>query len=133
MKYKVVLANGCFDIWHYGHLRHLQAARAMGDVLIVSVTDDAHVNKGPGRPIFRDWQRAEVVEQQKCVLRAIVVPSLLEALKLVQPDILCKGIDYAAGLNPEHTEYCKTHGIEIRFTDTPKISVIGLINESQRR
>jgi cytidyltransferase-like protein len=48
----VVFCHGCFDILHYGHVRHLEAARDMGDVLVVTVTPDRFINKGPGRPVF---------------------------------------------------------------------------------
>ena len=55
---KVVLCRGCFDLLHIGHIRHLQAARRMGDVLVVTVTPDRPVNKGPGRPAFPEHLRA---------------------------------------------------------------------------
>ena len=57
----VVLAHGVFDLVHMGHVRHLEAARREGDVLIVTVTADAFVNKGPGRPIFPELMRAEML------------------------------------------------------------------------
>lgn len=129
---KVVLANGCFDLFHYGHLLHLIAARRMGDRLFVSITDDAHVNK-PGRPVFPEWQRAAVVKALQCVDEVLVISGPLEALEIVRPDIWVKGIDYVGAIEPAHADYCKTHGIEMRFTDTPKISATALIDESRRR
>jgi len=128
---KIILANGCWDLFHYGHLLHLEAARKMGEVLIVSVTDDAHVNK-EGRPIFPAFQRAAIVGSLKCVTQAIIVTGLVDAFEKVKPDIVVKGRDYGS-LLPAHEAYCKARGIEIRFTDTPKFSSTDSINESRRR
>lgn len=126
------MANGCFDLFHYGHLLHLLAARRMGDVLVVSITDDAHVNK-PGRPVFNQSQRAAIVGALKCVAYVVTVSGPLEALEKVHPDIWVKGIDYVGALEPAHADYCKAHGIEMRFTDTPKFSSTTLIDEARRR
>ena len=128
---KIVLTNGCWDLFHYGHLLHLEAARKMGDVLVVSITDDAHVYK-EGRPIFPEFQRAAIVGSLKCVTQAIIVSGLVDALEKVKPDIIVKGRDYGS-LLPAHEAYCKTHGIKIRFTDTPKFSSTDFINEFKRR
>lgn len=128
IKGKIVLANGVWDLLHYGHLLHLEAAKKMGDVLWVSVTDDIHVNKGPGRPVYPQEQRLALIKALKCVDKAITVSGLIEALDFVKPNILVKGIDYREGLNDHHTKYCRDRGIEIRFTDTPKLSV-RMINE----
>lgn len=117
-----VLLNGCWDQLHFGHLCHIEQACKFGDYVIVSVTADAFVNKGPNMPAYPDWQRARLVGALKGVDRAIIVTSLIEALEQIKPDILVKGVDYAAGLDQVHVDYCKTHGIEIRFTDTPKMS-----------
>src|SRR5215475_7180755 len=57
----VVQAHGTFDLLHIGHVRHLEAARELGDVLVVTLTADRHVNKGPGRPAFGEWLRAEML------------------------------------------------------------------------
>ena len=126
-RFKVVLANGCFDVFHYGHLVHLQAAKKMGSFLIVSITHSSYVNKGPGRPIYSHAHRAALVGALKCVDEVIVIKNLISALHMVRPDILCKGIDYKEGLGPEHEDYCKQYGIEVRYTDTPKYSATELI------
>lgn len=131
---KIVLANGCFDLLHYGHLLHLEEARKMGNLLVVSITDDAHVRKGPGRPIYPQEQRAELVKALKCVNDVIIVSGLIEAMEIVKPDILVKGIDYKTrGLDARHSNYCKQHGIQIRFTDTPKLSASSQINVARHR
>src|SRR5687767_15609081 len=64
---RIVHCHGCFDLMHIGHIRHLQAARAMGDVLVVTVTADAHVDKGDGRPAFTEHERAESLAALACV------------------------------------------------------------------
>lgn len=133
MKKRVVLANGVFDMLHIGHLLHLEAAKKLGDVLWVSVTADAKVGKGAGRPVYPQEHRLALVKALKCVDHAITVNGLIEAIDFVKPDVLVKGIDYAEGLHDMHTKYCRDRGIEIRFTDTPKYSATEFLNESQRR
>lgn len=129
----IVLANGCFDQLHFGHLLHLEAAKKMGDTLIVSITKDEKVDKGPGRPVYPEAHRAALVGALKVVDEVIIVDGLLQALVMARPDILVKGIDYREGLEPVHERYCKDMGIEIRFTVTPKLSATEMLNESQRR
>src|SRR5438045_1855969 len=64
---RLVLCNGTFDLMHMGHIRHLQRAREEGDVLMVTLTGDAYVNKGPGRPVFSEDLRAETLAALACV------------------------------------------------------------------
>ena len=128
---KVVLANGCWDLLHHGHIAHLEAASTMGDVLVVSVTADKHVGK-PGRPFFDETKRADMVRALKCVDSVIIVNGLMDALRLVKPHVVVKGSDYDR-LDSDHEGYCKLFGIEIRFTNTPKYSTTELINEIRRR
>lgn len=129
----VVLANGVFDMLHYGHVMHLEAAKKMGDVLWVSVTDDLHVNKGPGRPIYPQEHRRAMLKALRCVDKVITVSGLLEALDTVKPSILVKGTDYRNGLHDVHEAYCAKHGIRIAYTDTPKLSATDMINEARSR
>ena len=126
----VVLANGVFDLLHYGHLLHLEAASRLGDILVVAVTSDAHVYK-PGRPIRPAYERAALVGALRCVDQVLVVDGLLDALQKVDVDIVVKGRDYAR-LEPAHAAYCKSHGIEIAFTDTPKYSTSDEIRRCKR-
>ncbi|MGA6827402.1 D-glycero-beta-D-manno-heptose 1-phosphate adenylyltransferase [Nitrospira sp. NS4] len=96
---KIVFTNGCFDLMHIGHTRYLQAARALGDLLIVGVNSDASVRsleKAPERPIVPEAQRAEVLAALGCVDFVVLFPepdprALIAA---VQPDILVKGGDW---------------------------------------
>lgn len=123
---KVVLANGCFDVFHIGHVRHLKAARKMGDVLIVSLTRDRSVNKGPGRPVFTEAERAEMLKPY-CD-SVILVDDALEALQQVDPDVFVKGPDYVGRIRAEDQAYCDARGIEIAFTTDPKYSSTVLID-----
>ena len=96
---RVVFTNGCFDLMHIGHVRYLQAARNLGDLLVVGVNSDGSVralSKGPDRPIVPDVQRAEVLAALACVDFVVIFPepdprALIAAL---QPDILVKGGDW---------------------------------------
>ena len=118
---------------HYGHLLHLQAAKKLGDELWVSVTDDAHVNKGKNRPVYSEEHRHALIKSLRCVDHAIIVSGLMEALNIVKPSILVKGSDYRSGLHEIHENYCRKHGIEIVYTTTPKLSATEMINAAQRR
>lgn len=121
-RFKVVLSNGCFDRFHYGHVLHLQEAARYGSFHVVSITADIYVNKGPDKPIYPQEHRAALVYALKCVDEVVIVPSLIYAMDMVQPDVLVKGIDYSDGLDPEHEAYCQAHEIEIIYTTTPKYS-----------
>ena len=123
---RIVLCNGVFDVLHIGHVRHLKAARQMGDVLIVSLTKDRAVNKGPGRPVFGEAERAEMLEPY-CD-SVILVDDSMEALTKVDPDVFVKGPDYAGKLRAEDQAYCDARGIEIAFTKEPKYSTSALID-----
>jgi rfaE bifunctional protein nucleotidyltransferase chain/domain len=96
----VVFTNGVFDLLHPGHVRYLQQARALGDVLLVGLNADEAVrrNKGPDRPINRQEERAEVVAALACVDAAVIfdedTPDAI--IKLLQPDVLVKGADWPA-------------------------------------
>ena len=97
---RIVFTNGCFDLMHIGHIRYLQAARNLGDVLVIGVNSDESVralHKGADRPIVPDVQRAEVLAALACVDYVTIFPepdpgSLIATL---QPDILVKGGDWS--------------------------------------
>lgn len=96
---RVVFTNGHFDLLHVGHARYLQAARALGDVLVVGVNDDASTRrrKGPGRPIVPAEERAELLAALACVDYATIFPgdTAEDAVRRLRPDIYVKGGDYA--------------------------------------
>jgi rfaE bifunctional protein nucleotidyltransferase chain/domain len=94
----IVFTNGVFDILHPGHVRYLQDARALGDVLIVGLNADASVsrNKGPDRPINPEGERAEILAALACVDAVVIFEedTPAEIVRLVQPDVLVKGADW---------------------------------------
>ena len=130
---RIVLANGVFDLYHYGHLRHLQAARKLGDALYVSVTRDEFVRKGPGRPVFSLKQRMQVIAELRCVDKVFPSVDALDALRTAKPAVFVKGAEYRNSLNPGHIEYCRANGIEIAFTDEPVYSSTGLLKYYESR
>lgn len=120
---RVVLANGCFDLVHAGHVRYLADARSRGDCLVVAVNTDASVRalKGAGRPVVPLADRAEVL----CALAAVdfVVPfeepTLVEVLRALRPDVHAKGTDYAPDTVPER-DVDRELAIEIAICGDPK-------------
>ena len=99
-KKRIVFTNGCFDLMHIGHTRYLQAARALGDLLVVGVNSDVSVrtlNKGSDRPIVPEAQRAEVLAALGCVDYVVIFsePDPGELIASLQPDVLVKGGDWA--------------------------------------
>jgi rfaE bifunctional protein nucleotidyltransferase chain/domain len=101
----VAFANGCFDLLHVGHVRYLQASAQEADRLIVAVNDDASVAalKGEGRPILPAPERAELVAALRCVDYVVVFAdaNVERLLRLVTPDVHCKGTDYTVDTVPE--------------------------------
>ena len=98
---RLVLTNGTFDLLHVGHVRYLQAARELGDVLVVGINSDDSVRgyKGPGRPVVPQDERAEIVAALRCVDYATIFnePTATHLAETLQPDIYAKGGDYAPG------------------------------------
>ena len=97
---RIVFTNGVFDLLHPGHVRYLQEARRLGDMLIVGLNADDSVrrNKGPGRPITPEHERAEVLAALDCVDGVVIFheDTPAEIVRVVQPDILVKGADWPA-------------------------------------
>ncbi|MEX0876455.1 MAG: adenylyltransferase/cytidyltransferase family protein [Phycisphaerales bacterium] len=102
----LVQCHGCFDIVHPGHIRHLRFAAAQGDRLVISVTADAFVNKGPGRPMFSHDLRAENMAALEFVDWVVVHHAATAAglLRLVRPDVYIKGAEYATNGDPRFEE-----------------------------
>ena len=120
---KVVLANGVFDILHIGHKWHLEAARELGDKLVVSLTVDDHVNKGPDRPIAPWSHRAELLLALRFVDDVIPSISSVDAILNVKPALFVKGSDYEnSPLLAPTIEACKKVGAEFRIIHTTKLS-----------
>jgi len=102
---QVVLTNGCFDLLHGGHLRYLQAARELGDLLVVGVNSDESVRqlKGAPRPYRSETERAELVAGLECVDYVVIFPqtTAVDLVRLVQPTYYAKGGDYTEQDLPE--------------------------------
>ena len=101
----IAFANGCFDLLHVGHIRYLQGAAAEADRLIVAINDDESERrlKGSGRPVLPASDRAELVAALRGVDYVVVFPDVTveRLLRLVKPDVHCKGTDYAIDTVPE--------------------------------
>jgi rfaE bifunctional protein nucleotidyltransferase chain/domain len=102
---RVVLANGCFDLLHVGHVRYLAAARALGDVLFVGINSDAAVArlKGPGRPLMPAAERCEMLRALRAVDHVVVFDedTADRLVSLVRPGVHAKGTDYTEASVPE--------------------------------
>ena len=115
---RTVLAHGCFDLLHLGHIRHLQEARSLGDRLVVSITADRHVSKGPGRPQFSAEQRREALLALACVDDVIISESgtAAEIIAQVRPTVYVKGGDYVGSNDPGLlSEIAAIEGVGGRF------------------
>lgn len=130
---RTVLAHGCFDMPHLGHIRHLQEARLHGDRLVVSVTADAFVRKGAGRPVFTAEQRAETLRAFDCVDDVVIssTPDAVDVINEIKPAVYVKGIDYDtkedAALDREIAAV-EAHGGRFHVTRTDKWSSSRIIN-----
>jgi len=133
----VALCHGTFDLLHIGHIRHLQSASRQADHLLVSVTADEFVNKGPGRPVFNECLRAENIAALACVDRVAINHALtaVEVLDQVKPDLYVKGSDYKStsddltGNIQHEKDAVERHGGRIFFTDELTSSSTRLLNE----
>jgi rfaE bifunctional protein nucleotidyltransferase chain/domain len=133
---RVVFANGCFDTLHVGHVRYLEGARRVGDVLVVGVNADSSVCelKGPGRPILDENARAQLVAALRPVNYVVLfaepnVESLLEELR---PDVHAKGTDYTTETVPER-DIAARFGIQVAIVGDPKNHSTRELLESVRK
>lgn len=133
---KIVHCHGVFDLLHIGHIRHFKEARKFGDVLVVTMTPDRFVNKGPHRPAFPETLRAEAIAALDCVDYVAINqwPMATEAIKLLQPNFYVKGSDYkdadkdyTGGIRLEE-DAIKAAGGQIVFTNEITFSSSKLIN-----
>ena len=120
---RIVLANGCFDLLHVGHVRYLEAARALGDLLVVGVNSDEQTRrlKGEGRPFVTERERAEVVASLRAVDLVTIFPEpTVEALLFaIRPDVHAKGTDYTAETVPERAVVL-SYGGRVAIVGDPK-------------
>ena len=134
---KVVLCHGVFDLLHLGHVRHLEIAKREGTVLMVTITADAFVNKGPGRPVFTEQLRAEMLAALEYVDYVGIndAPTAEPVLTSIKPDVYVKGSDYknadedVTGKIITERETVQKHGGKLVFTDDITFSSSTLINK----
>ena len=120
---RIVFANGCFDVLHVGHVRYLGGAKALGDVLVVAVNSDEQVReqKGAGRPLMPQDQRAEIVSALEAVdfVTIFEEPTVTELLLALKPDIHAKGTDYTEDTVPER-DVVRSYGGRVAIAGDPK-------------
>jgi D-glycero-beta-D-manno-heptose 1-phosphate adenylyltransferase len=119
----IALANGVFDLFHVGHLRYLVGARAEADLLVVAVNSDRSTreNKGPGRPVVPEAERAEIVAGLACVDHVVVFDSrdVIPVIRALRPDVHVKGTDYTPDTIPEASEV-RAYGGRVAVAGDPK-------------
>jgi rfaE bifunctional protein nucleotidyltransferase chain/domain len=119
----IVLANGCFDVLHVGHVRYLAAAAALGDLMVVGINSDEQTRrlKGDGRPVVSQDQRAEIISaiQAVGVVTIFEEPTVEQLLLALKPDIHAKGTDYTADSVPER-DVVRSFGGRVAIVGDPK-------------
>jgi len=133
---RIVQCHGTFDLLHPGHVVHLEEAKGLGDVLVATVTAEKYVNKGPGRPCFNDAMRSRSLAALECVDYVVLIPhaDAIEAIRLVRPNIYCKGKEYAETANDVtgniHGDIAAVEecGGEIRYIGSVVFSSTKLLN-----
>jgi rfaE bifunctional protein nucleotidyltransferase chain/domain len=120
---RIVLANGCFDLFHVGHIRYLAGAKALGEILIVGINSDEQVRKlkGENRPFMPETERAEIVSALKCVDYVTIFreATVTELIRAVRPDFHAKGTDYTTETVPER-EIVREYGGRVAIVGDPK-------------
>ena len=134
---KLVHCHGTFDLIHPGHIVHFEEAKALGDVLVVTITGEKFVNKGPGRPYFNDQLRSRWLAALQCVDYVVIVPhpAAVEAIQCVRAHFYCKGREYADPINDltgnicDDIEAVQVAGGEIRYLGSILFSSTRLLNQ----
>ncbi|MBF0568107.1 MAG: adenylyltransferase/cytidyltransferase family protein [Nitrospirae bacterium] len=133
---RVVHCHGCFDLMHPGHIKHFEAARQMGDCLVITVTPDVYVDKGTGRPVFNEAIRAECLAALECVDYVAINewPTAEQTLRLLRPDIYVKGQEFEnftdkTGKLQKEYEVIKEIGAQMSFTHEIVFSSTELLNK----
>lgn len=131
---RIVHCHGCFDLLHIGHIRYLQKASNLGDVLVVTVTPDRYVNKGPHRPAFPEAFRAESLAALDCVDYVAINewPTAVETIGLLKPTVYAKGAEFRESRTPElirEEESAAAVGAEVAFIEDITSSSSQLINK----
>lgn len=133
---RIVHCHGCFDLMHIGHIKYFQAAKKMGDILVVTVTADVYVDKGPNRPVFDQNLRAESIAALECVDYVAINKwsTAEETLRLLRPHIYVKGQEFKkledkTGKIQREYKVIQEIGAELRFTNEIVFSSTELLNK----
>jgi rfaE bifunctional protein nucleotidyltransferase chain/domain len=120
---RIVLANGVFDLLHVGHVRYLEAAKLLGEILVVAVNSDrsARLSKGAGRPVIPESERAELIGALGCVDHVLIFdePDVRAVIRALRPEVHAKGTDYTPLTVPERTEV-ESYGGKVEIVGDPK-------------
>lgn len=120
---RIILANGCFDLFHAGHIRYLTGAKELGGMLVVGINSDVQVTalKGRGRPFISQDERAEIISALRFVDAVTIFnePTVEELIRLIRPDFHAKGTDYTPESVPER-EIVKEYGGRVAIVGDPK-------------
>jgi rfaE bifunctional protein kinase chain/domain/rfaE bifunctional protein nucleotidyltransferase chain/domain len=135
---KIVLCHGVFDLVHLGHIKHFKSAKSHGDYLVVSITVDKFIKKGPGRPLFNEAQRLEFLRQIKLIDKVILskTSSAEDVIKLVKPNYYVKGPDYLENKNDKtkkifsEKKLVESFGGKIIYTKDQSFSSSKIINSN---
>ncbi|HLB41625.1 MAG TPA: PfkB family carbohydrate kinase [Gammaproteobacteria bacterium] len=133
----IVQCHGVFDLLHIGHIRHFQYAKSLGDILIVTITADTFVNKGPGRPYFPEQLRAEALASLSCIDYIVIDKHItaVDAIKAIRPNLYVKGVEYRQAENDitgkitKEEEAVQLVGGQLRFTEDIVFSSSSLLNQ----
>ena len=135
---RIVQCHGTFDLLHPGHIVHLEEAKTHGDILVLTLTAEAHVNKGPGRPYFNDELRVKSLAALECVDYVVLIPfaAAVEAIEAVRPHVYCKGTEYSipendvtGNINDDIVTVNKLGG-EVKYVGSVVFSSSKLINNN---
>jgi len=134
---RIILANGCFDLIHVGHIRYLREAKARGDILVVALNSDRSIRqlKGSGRPLLEEGERVEIIAALEFVDFVTIFDDLTveKVLRRLQPHVHAKGSDYSPETVPEK-ETAKAIKADIAITGGPKVrSTSDIIKEIKRK
>lgn len=135
---KVILCHGVFDLVHPGHIIHFQEAKTLGDILVVSITAEKYVRKGPGRPYFNDEMRLKFLSAIECIDYVMLSEGYTvdDIVECVEPDLYVKGQEYSKAKNDitgkidAEVELVRKHGGEVYYTSGEVFSSTKLINNA---
>ncbi|SDN48433.1 rfaE bifunctional protein, domain II [Fictibacillus solisalsi] len=134
-KKTIILAGGCFDLFHPGHLEYLQGAKKLGDILIVGINSDNSIQSIKGQPpLFSLEERVAILSSLECVDHLLVISelTLVQAVKTIQPHFFVKGIDYQGKVFPEQ-QAAKEIGTKIKLIGERKLYSSTQLKKSYER